>query len=146
MDTNPTQQPETAAAGAARPERPAETQPARNRQTPLERPANIASQRAPYNSGNIPPRRAEYIPKPEILPFEYQTTTKGSRQPLEATPESFTLEISKHSPQLWPELIEKWKSTVIRDYSAKNFQFNGQQMIQYLERFTKVNKTLCDIC
>lgn len=97
----------------------------------------MASQRANYDRGNLPPRRSEYVPKTEYMPpsAKYMFTSKGAKQPLEAISESNTLDISKYSPQLWPELIKKWKATVVRDYLSKNFNYNGEQMVRYSECF-----------
>ena len=34
---------------------------------------------------------------------------------------------------MWPEVIEKWKNSVMRDYLSNNFSHNAEQMFRYLE-------------
>ena len=56
------------------------------------------------------------------------------RQPLEVTAEESQYFISKYSPQLWPEVIDRYKNVVVKEYLSQNITYTSEQMYKSIKK------------
>lgn len=84
-----------------------------------------------YSHGNLPPRPAPILEHDSQIDYK----ARGKRQPFDGTTDEITLNLGRYTPQVWPEVISRWKNVVIQHYLSKNFNYNAEQMIRYLETF-----------
>lgn len=82
----------------------------------------------PHNTPLNPPRQYSDYREPKY-PFK----NKGIRMPLEVYVEHNLLNLTKYSPQVWPEVIHQWKTITINNYLEKIFKYTTEEMVRYLE-------------
>lgn len=89
-----------------------------------------------YTQGNIPK-----IPYTDYRDSKDKYISKGKRQPLEqpikfqVKVEPQILNLPAHDPQSWTNIIDVWKSTIIRDYYRLIQSMEPEEMYKYLETF-----------